>query len=123
MWVMEVALTVMKACPHIHTTALDLPQIVPIAQKIIDAEGATDRVQVLAADVLSGSLPGSYDVVILRALLQVLSSEDARLAVKNVAAAINPGGRIYIIGQILDDSRISPPGAVGFNLSLISQFD
>jgi 3-hydroxy-5-methyl-1-naphthoate 3-O-methyltransferase len=117
-----IALTVTKACPHIHATALDLPQIAPIAQKIIDSEGAADRVQVLAADVLSGSLPGSYDVVILRALLQVLSSEDARLAVKNVAAAINPGGRIYIIGQILDDSRISPPEAVGFNLSLISQF-
>ena len=50
-------------------------------------------------------------------------AEDARLAVKNVAAAINPGGTIYIIGQILDDSRISPPEAVGFNLSLISQFD
>ena len=118
-----IALTITKACPHIHATALDLPQVAPIAQKIIDSEGATDRVQVLAADVLSKPLPGSYDIVILRALLQVLSSEDARLAVKNVAAAINPGGRIYIIGQILDDSRISPPEAVGFNLSLISQFD
>ena len=96
---------------------------VGVAKKIIDSEGAADRIQVLAADVLSGPLFGSYDVVILRALLQVLSSEDARLAVKNVAAAINPGGRIYIIGQILDDSRISPPEAVGFNLSLISQFD
>jgi len=118
-----ISLTVTKACPHIHATALDLPQVAPIAQKIIDSEGAADRVQILAADVLSGPLFGSYDVVISRALLQVLSSEDARLAVKNVAAAINPGGRIYIIGQILDDSRISPPEAVGFNLSLISQFD
>jgi 2-hydroxy-4-(methylsulfanyl)butanoate S-methyltransferase len=118
-----IALTMTKAYPHIQATAIDLPQVAPIAQKIVNAEGATDRVRILAADVLSGPLPGSYDIVILRALLQVLSSEDARLAVKNVAAAINPGGRIYIIGQILDDSRISPSEAVGFNLSLISQFD
>ena len=114
-------MTVTKACPHIKATAIDLPQVAPIAQKIVESEGAADRVRVLAADVLSGPLPGSYDVVILRALLQVLSSEDARLAVKNIGAAINPGGKIYIIGQILDDSRISPPEAVGFNLSLINR--
>ncbi|MEX0803687.1 MAG: methyltransferase [Candidatus Binatia bacterium] len=118
-----IAVTVTKACPHIQATAIDLPQVAPIAQKIVDSEGAVDRVRVLAADVLSGFLPGLYDTVVLRALLQVLSPEDARLAVKNVAAAVKPGGTIYIIGHILDDSRISPPEALGFNLSLISQFD
>jgi hypothetical protein len=112
-----------KAYPHIQATAIDLPQVAPIAQKIVDSERAADRVRVLAADVLSGPLPGSYDTAVFRALLQVLSSEDARLTVRNIGAAINPGGRIYIIGQILDNSRISPPEAVGFNLSLISQFD
>jgi 8-O-methyltransferase len=118
-----IALTVTKACPHIQATAIDLPQVVPIAQKIIDSEGATKRVRVLAADVLSGSLPGTYDTVVLRAVLQVLSSEDARLAVKNVAPAVQRGGTIYIIGHILDDSRTSPPEALGFNLTSISQFD
>jgi hypothetical protein len=73
--------------------------------------------------VLSGPLPGSYDTVVVRALLQVLSPENARLALRNIAAAINPAGTIYVVAQILDDSRISPPEAVGFNLSLISQFD
>lgn len=118
-----IALTMTKAYPHIQATAIDLPQVAPIAQKIVDSERAADRVRVLAADVLSGPLPGSYDTAVLRALLQVLSSEDARLTVRNIGAAINLGGRIYIIGQILDDSRISPLEAVGFNLSLISQFD
>jgi cyclopropane fatty-acyl-phospholipid synthase-like methyltransferase len=118
-----IAVTVAKARPDILTTAIDVPQVAPIAQKIVDSEGIADRVRVLAADVVSGPLPGAYDTVILRALLQVLSPEDARLAVKNIATAINPGGKIYIIGHILDDSRISPPEALGFNLSLISQFD
>jgi hypothetical protein len=29
-----IALTITNACPHIHVTALDLPQVAPIAQKI-----------------------------------------------------------------------------------------
>jgi 2-polyprenyl-3-methyl-5-hydroxy-6-metoxy-1,4-benzoquinol methylase len=117
------ALTMAKACPHMRVTAIDLPLVTPIAQKIVEEEGTTDRVKVVAADVLSGPLPGSYDVVVLRGLLQVLSSEDARTAVKNVGAAMNPGGTIYIIAQILDDSRISPLEAVRYNLIFINTFD
>lgn len=48
-----------KTFPHIRATAIDLPRVTPIAQKIVAEEGATDRVQVMAADVLSGPLPGS----------------------------------------------------------------
>jgi SAM-dependent methyltransferase len=117
------AITITKACPHIKATAIDLPQVAPIAQMIVLEEGATDRVNVIAADVVSGPLPGSYDVAVARGLLQVLSPQDARLAVKHIAAALNPGGKIYIIGQILDDSRISPPEAVGFNLAFINAYD
>ena len=40
------ALTMAKARPHLHITAIDLPQITPIAQKIVSEEGAGDRVKV-----------------------------------------------------------------------------
>ena len=118
-----IALTMTKACPHMQATAIDLPQVTPIARKVIEEEGMTDRVKVIAADVLSGPLPGLYDVAILRNVLQVLSLSDARLAVRNIGAAINPGGMIYIIGQVLDDCRTSPLEAVGFNLNFINHFD
>ncbi len=117
-----VAITIAKACPHIKATAIDLPQVAPIAQKIVEEEGVSERVNVVAADVVSGPLADSYDVAVLRALLQVLSPQDARLAIKHVSAAVNPGGTIYIIGQILDDSRRSPLEAVGFNLAFLNQY-
>jgi precorrin-6B methylase 2 len=117
------AITITKACPQIKATAIDLPQVAPIAQKIVQEEGASERVKVIAADVVSDPLPGSYDVAVLRGLLQVLSPQEASLAVKHIAAAVNPGGKIYIIGQILDDSRLSPLEAVGFNLAFINTYD
>ena len=117
------AITITKACPHIKATAIDLPQVAPIAQKIIEEEDAADRVNVIAANVLSGPLPGSYDAAVLRAFLQVFSPAEARQAVKHVGAALNPGGKIYVIGQILDDSRISPLEAVGFNLAFINMLE
>jgi cyclopropane fatty-acyl-phospholipid synthase-like methyltransferase len=118
-----VAIPITKAYPHIMATAIDLPQVAPIAQKIVEEEGVTERVKVVAADVVSGPLAGSYDVAVLRAFLQVLSPQDARLALKHIGAAVKSGGKIYVVGQILDDSRRSPLEAVGFNLSFINQFD
>ena len=117
------ALTMTKELPHIRATAIDLPLVAPIAQKIVAEEGATDRVQVLSADLLSGPLPGSYDVVILRGVLQCLAADEARLAVKNLAAAVNPCGIVYIVAQILDDSRLSPLEALGYNLIFLNTFD
>jgi SAM-dependent methyltransferase len=117
------AISMAKFCPHMQATAVDLPLVTPITQKIVAEEGMTDRVKVIEADVVRDPVPGSYDVAVLRGLLQVLSSEDARRAVKNIYTALKSGGRIYIVGQILDDSRISPAEAVGFNLTFISTYD
>ena len=116
------AITITEACPHIKGTAIDLPQVTPIAEKIVKEQDATDRLKVFAGNILEGPLPGRYDVAVLRAILQVFSAKDPALAVKNIGAAVRPNGKIYIIGQILDDSRISPAEAVGFNLNQINHY-
>ena len=112
-----------RACPHLQATVIDLPEVTPITQKIVDEEGSADRVAIRSADVVSGPIQGRYDVAVLRALLQVLSAEEARRAIYNIHAALNPGGAIYIVNQILDNSRTSPPEAVGFNLNFINTYE
>ena len=117
------AITIAKTHPQIRATAIDLPQVVPIARKIVAEQGMDDRIDVVAANVVTDSLPRGYEVAVLRGLLQVLSPEDARLALKNIGAAVNQGGKIFIIGEILDDSRMGPVEAIGFNLAFINLYD
>ena len=50
-----VALTITKAFPQIVATAVDLPRWRRLL-KDCEEEGATERVKVVAADVLSGPL-------------------------------------------------------------------
>ena len=85
--------------------------------------GATDRVQVVAADVVHAPVPGTYDVAVVHSLLQVLSPEDALQALRHIGAALHPGGRLYIVGHILDDSRLAPVDTVGFNVVFLNIFD
>jgi len=117
------ALALTEAYPHLRATVLDLPAVIPITQQFIAEAGATDRVQVLAADVVHTPVPGTYDVAVMRSFLQVLSSDNALQALRHIGAAITPGGVIYIVGRVLDDARCSPLGAVGFNLLALNIFD
>jgi hypothetical protein len=113
----------MLAAREDFSTVIDLPTVTPITHRFVEEAHATDRIQVVAADVVKAPLPGAYDVAVLRALLQVLSPDDAFQALQHIGAALNPGGRLYIVGRVLDDSRLSPLGTVGFNLVFLNMFD
>lgn len=116
-------MTMVEKHPHIEATILDLPSVTPITQKFVDKSEARDRIQVVARDVVKESIEGSYDVAILRAFIQVLGPDDVRQALKHVSEAMIAGGHIYIIGAVLDNSRLSPPGTVAFNLLFLNVYD
>ena len=114
------AISLVRANPQLKATVLDLPTVTPITKQFIEEEEAGDRVEIVAADAVRDSLTGSYDVVVARHVIQVLSQEDGRALLKNLAAVLKPGGTLHIIGWILDDSRMSPDQTVGSNLVLLN---
>lgn len=117
------ALAIAADCPQLRVTVVDLPSVVPVTQRFVEEEGMSERVEVVASDVVQGTLTGSYDVAVLRAFIQVLSPANARRALKNLIGVLQPGGRIHVIGQVLDDSRLSPSETVAFNLVFLNVYD
>jgi hypothetical protein len=118
----SVALT--EAWPHLRATVVDLPEVIPLSQRYIADMKAADRVEVVAGDLVSGPLTGSFDVAILCRLLHVLPPEQARQVVLNIFNIVNSGGVIYIPSTlILDDSLLSPPRVVAYGLALVSLSD
>ncbi len=119
-----VAIGVVKACPHIRATVVDVSNVTPITQRFVTAAGVSDRVKVITANVVEAAIHGSFDAVVLRSFIQVLSPNDAQRALKNINATIAPGGVIYILGiGILDNSRISPRAAAITNTIFINIYD
>ena len=102
---------------------MDLPTITPITQRFIDRSEEKGRVTVVNADVLRDQLEGPYDAAILRAVIQVLSPEDAVRALRKVRGIVVPGGSIYIIGRMVDNNRLSPISSVGFSLLTLNLYD
>ncbi len=117
------AIAVTQAFPDIQATVVDLPSIAPITKRIIEEAGANERIRVIAADILTDVLTGSFDAAVLSSVIQVLSADKARRALNNIGKVINPGGAIYIRGDIVDDSGVSPLGAVMRNLIYLNIYD
>jgi hypothetical protein len=86
--------------------------------------GAAERVQVVTTDVVNENLEGTFDVAVMCAFLQVLSPQEAQMAVQNVGRVTTPGSSAFIMGRgVVDNSRIAPPSGVAFNLYAINTFD
>jgi 2-hydroxy-4-(methylsulfanyl)butanoate S-methyltransferase len=117
------AIAACQACPDLRATVVELPKVAAIARGFVGEAGLVDRVQVIADDVLQHPPAGSYDVAVFRNLIQVLSRDQARQALSNVGAKIEAGGTIYIVGHVLEDSRLAPANAVGINLVFLSIYD
>jgi len=117
------SIAITESLSHIQATVIDFESVTPVTQWFIEQAGASDRIQVVTADVVTGPLTGQYDVAVLRALIQVLSPLDAQRLLNNVYTIIKPGGTLYILGHILDNSRISPPEEVWHKLSSINYYD
>jgi cyclopropane fatty-acyl-phospholipid synthase-like methyltransferase len=116
------ALTISEANPHLKATVIDLPLVIPVTRQFIQEANAAERVEAITADAVQGTLPGSYDVIIARHLLQVLSADDIRALLSNLAIVLEPGGRIHLVGWVLDDSRLTPVKTVNYNLILLTGY-
>jgi Arc/MetJ-type ribon-helix-helix transcriptional regulator len=117
------AIAVTETHPHMQATVAELPTVTPITQRIVEEAGASGRVQVQSIDVINESPGGAFDAAVLSSFIQVISREQAWRALQNVGKVVNPGGAIYIRGDIVDDSGTSPLGSVMRNLVYLNIYD
>ena len=121
-----IAVDMCRAFPDLRATVADLSSVTPITSEFIGEAGLSSRIDTLSCNVVEEPpIPssGPCDVAVLRAFVQVLSAEDAARALANVGSALAPGGRIFIMGRMLDDSRLGPPESVAFNFVFINIYD
>ena len=117
------AMELCRRFPGLVATAVDLPNVAAITKGFVAEAGLEDRIVVQACDVVAAAPAGVFDVAVLRSFLQVIPPDAARLAVIHTGEALRPGGDIYIVGRVLDDTRLGPPETVAFNVVFLSVYD
>jgi ubiquinone/menaquinone biosynthesis C-methylase UbiE len=117
------AIALTESNPQLRATVIDLASVTPLTKRFVEEANAVDRVEIVTADVVRDELSGSFDVAVASKLTQVLSPDEVRAALANVANVLDPGGVIHLVTQVLDDSRLSPEDAVSFNLVFLNIYD
>ena len=117
------AVGICNTYPKLEAIVADLPQVVPFANQFISEAGLSNRITTLGVDLINSQLEGSYDVAVLRALIQVIKPVHAIEILKNVFQALESGGHIYILGIILNNTRLSPTVPMAFSLVFLNMYE
>jgi hypothetical protein len=118
-----VAIELCKLCPDMNASVGELANVAVITRECIAESSVAERVSVIDVDLVNNEPAGHFDAAVLRALLQVLSTEQATKVVQNVVASLDSGGELFIVGRMLDDSRLSPLEAVAVNVMFLNVYD
>jgi hypothetical protein len=100
------AVPVQVALKHSHLQGIgyDLPQVKPVFEKYVRANGVADRVRFEAGDFFKDPLPKA-DVLIMGHILHDWELEQKRALLAKAYAALPAGGALIIYEAIIDDQR------------------
>jgi SAM-dependent methyltransferase len=108
-----------RAGGGIHAVVYDLPNVLPLTRTYVEWAGCAAHVSTVAGDYRRDDLPGGFDLVFLSAIVHANSFDENRRLVRQCAAALNPGGQVVVLDQIMSEDRTAPlPGAM-FALNML----
>jgi len=113
-----IAVLIAQAFPEIHCTVMDLPAVVDVARELIERQGATARVDILAGDYHTTPFPSGLDALNFFGMLHQESPEAIRNLIGKAHAALEPGGVIHVMDMMTDDSHTQPPFSAIFALTM-----
>ncbi|MCA9674891.1 MAG: hypothetical protein KC464_07650, partial [Myxococcales bacterium] len=105
--------------PELRATVLELPGIAAVGRELVAAQGLADRVVHRDADVFVDDLGSGYDAALVSGLLHREPPDVCRELLRRLHAAVEPGGVVYLIDVMRDDSRVGPPFAALFALNML----
>lgn len=104
--------------PHLQATTFDLPVVVPVAERHLEAMGVRDRVKAVGGDFFADDLPNA-DVIVMGNILHDWDEDQKRTLVAKAHQALNPGGRLITVEQVIDDARRANASGLLMSLNML----
>ena len=112
----------LRAVPEARATLYDLPEVLPIARRHLEAAGLAERVDLVAGDFYADpALPAGADLAWVSAIAHQSSREQNRGLFAKVHAALAPDGEILIRDMVMDPSHTSPAAGALFAVNMLAR--
>jgi precorrin-6B methylase 2 len=109
----------LRRYPTAKATIFDLPDVIPLAERLLKNVGMADRVRLVPGSFYTDKLPGGADLAWVSAIVHQNSREQNQAMFGKVFAALVPGGRILIRDIVMDENRTSPPIGAFFAVNML----
>ena len=108
-----------KRNPAINAVVLDLPYVIPLTKKYVSEAGLNNKFNFLEGDYLTRDFEGSYDLILLSAIVHINNYEQNKMLIKKCADALNKNGMIIISDFVMNDDRTKPYHGTLFSLNML----
>jgi len=110
------AIALAKRYPRLDGVVMD--RTVSVTRRLIQHARLEKRLKARAGDIFKDDLGSGYDAVVVSNVIHVFNEKENERLLKRVRAALNPGGRIFIVEFFLDRSRTKPPKSAVFSVMM-----
>jgi 2-polyprenyl-3-methyl-5-hydroxy-6-metoxy-1,4-benzoquinol methylase len=111
--------TLAERSGRLKVTLLDLPDVLKVAREICTRSPAAPRLDFYPANYRTDSLPGPFDAVVYAGALHQETPASAERLVQRLFETLRPGGHVYIVDLMLDDSRTAPTFSALFQITMM----
>jgi len=109
----------LQSSPEMSATLFDLPDVVDIGRERITEAGLMDRVELVAGDLYTDSLPAGHDLALVSAIIHMNSPEQNVAMYKKIFDALVPGGRIVIRDHVMNPDHTAPKSGALFAVNML----
>lgn len=108
-----------KRHAELEAVVFDLPTTKPVAEKIINGHGLSERITFIGGDYVEEEIPGDYDVVWLSHILHAEGPRTCEQIITKAVQALNHNGMVLVHDFILNDNMDGPLFPALFALNML----
>ncbi len=117
----QLSILVAKANPHMNCVSFDLPPVEPIAKRVIDESGVSNKVTTAVGDFFKDRLPNA-EVITMGMILHDWNLDNKMHLIRAAYNALPDGGALVAIENIIDDKRRENVFGLMMSLNMLIEF-
>ncbi len=118
----DLAVQIALAHPHLSGAGLDLPEVGPVFEDYVAANGLAGRVSFAPADFLQAPLPAA-DAITMGHVLHDWDLETKRMLIGKAYDALPDGGALIVYESMIDDDRSENVFGLLMSLNMLIETD
>jgi hypothetical protein len=110
--------TILKANPHTSGLLFDLPEVIPGARALMEAEGLSDRCRLVAGDFFE-AVPEGGDAYLMKWIIHDWEDERSVRILRSCRRTMNATSRLLLVEAVMPDRVTAGPSGARSDINMM----